>query len=30
MVLTALPVALLFLFFQKYVIAGITAGAVKG
>jgi raffinose/stachyose/melibiose transport system permease protein len=30
LVLTALPVALLYLYFQKYVIAGITAGAVKG
>jgi raffinose/stachyose/melibiose transport system permease protein len=30
LVLTALPVALLYLYFQRYVIAGITAGAVKG
>lgn len=30
LVLTALPVTLLYLYFQKYVVAGITAGAVKG
>lgn len=30
LVIVALPVAALYLYFQKYVIAGITAGAVKG
>ncbi|RCX18798.1 carbohydrate ABC transporter membrane protein 2 (CUT1 family) [Anaerobacterium chartisolvens] len=30
LVLTALPVVILYLFFQRYVIAGMTAGAVKG
>ncbi|MDR2304691.1 MAG: carbohydrate ABC transporter permease [Treponema sp.] len=30
LVLTALPIALLYLYFQKYVIAGITSGAIKG
>lgn len=29
-VLTTLPVALLFLFFQRYLISGLAAGAVKG
>ena len=29
-VLTTLPVALLFLFFQRYLIRGLTAGSVKG
>ncbi len=30
MVLTAAPVVALYLFFQKYVVAGMTSGAVKG
>lgn len=30
LVLTALPVTLLYLYCQKYIIAGMTAGAVKG
>ena len=30
MVLVSLPVILLYLFAQKYIIAGMTAGAVKG
>jgi raffinose/stachyose/melibiose transport system permease protein len=30
LVIVAFPVALLYLYFQRYVIAGITAGAVKG
>ncbi len=29
-VMTTLPVALLFLFFQRYLISGLAAGAVKG
>jgi multiple sugar transport system permease protein len=29
-VMTTLPVALLFLFFQRYLIRGLTAGSVKG
>jgi multiple sugar transport system permease protein len=29
-VLTTLPVALLFLFFQRYLVGGLSAGAVKG
>jgi ABC-type maltose transport system permease subunit len=29
-ILMSLPVVLLFLFLQKYLIKGITAGAVKG
>jgi multiple sugar transport system permease protein len=29
-VLTTLPVALLFLFFQRYLISGLAAGAIKG
>jgi multiple sugar transport system permease protein len=29
-VLTTLPVALLFLFFQRYLVRGLTAGSVKG
>ena len=29
-VLTTLPVAMLFLFFQRYLIGGLTAGSVKG
>ena len=29
-VLTTLPVALLFLFFQRYLVSGLSAGAVKG
>ena len=30
MVLTALPITLLYLYCQKYVVSGMTAGAVKG
>ena len=26
----SLPIVLLFVFFQKYMISGLTAGAVKG
>ena len=29
-VLSALPVVLLFLFLQRYIVAGLTGGAVKG
>jgi arabinogalactan oligomer/maltooligosaccharide transport system permease protein len=29
-IVTAIPVVLLFLFLQKYLISGLTAGAVKG
>jgi ABC-type glycerol-3-phosphate transport system permease component len=29
-VMTTLPVAFLFLFFQRYLISGLAAGAVKG
>jgi len=29
-VLVALPVALLFIFLQKYYVEGVTGGAVKG
>jgi raffinose/stachyose/melibiose transport system permease protein len=29
-VLTSLPVLLVFVFGQKYIVGGITAGAVKG
>jgi arabinogalactan oligomer/maltooligosaccharide transport system permease protein len=29
-VLAALPVLLLFLFLQRYIVSGLTAGAVKG
>jgi ABC-type glycerol-3-phosphate transport system permease component len=29
-VLTTLPVALIFLFFQRYLVSGLSAGAVKG
>jgi ABC-type maltose transport system permease subunit len=28
--LAALPTAIIFLIFQKYIISGLTAGAVKG
>ena len=30
LVITALPIAILYLFCQKYIVAGATAGAVKG
>ncbi|MFS0724404.1 carbohydrate ABC transporter permease [Paenibacillus sp. 1P07SE] len=30
LVLTAIPVVLIFMFFQRYIMAGITEGAVKG
>lgn len=30
LILTALPIVILYLFCQKYIIAGMTAGAVKG
>lgn len=26
----SLPIVLLFIFFQKYLVSGMTAGAVKG
>jgi ABC-type glycerol-3-phosphate transport system permease component len=29
-VLTSLPIILAFIFFEKYMVAGISAGAVKG
>jgi multiple sugar transport system permease protein len=29
-VCAAIPILLLFIFFQKYMISGMTAGAVKG
>lgn len=29
-VVTIIPVALIFLFMQKYIISGLTSGAVKG
>ncbi|NTW42696.1 MAG: sugar ABC transporter permease, partial [Cellulomonadaceae bacterium] len=29
-VLTSIPVVLLFQYLQKYIVGGITAGAVKG
>ena len=29
-VVTIIPVALIFIFMQKYIISGLTAGAVKG
>ena len=29
-VLSAIPVVLLFLFLQKYIVSGLTAGSVKG
>ena len=29
-VMAAIPVVLLFLFLQKYIVGGLTAGAVKG
>jgi arabinosaccharide transport system permease protein len=29
-VLTVIPVIVLFVFFQKHIVAGFTAGAVKG
>ncbi|MNZ95756.1 L-arabinose transport system permease protein AraQ [compost metagenome] len=30
LVLTSLPVLILYLFAQKYIVSGLTAGAVKG
>jgi raffinose/stachyose/melibiose transport system permease protein len=30
LILTALPIVILYLYSQKYIIAGMTAGAVKG
>jgi arabinogalactan oligomer/maltooligosaccharide transport system permease protein len=29
-VISAIPVLLLFLFLQKYIVGGLTAGSVKG
>ncbi|MBZ0089392.1 MAG: sugar ABC transporter permease, partial [Thermoanaerobaculia bacterium] len=29
-IVTAIPVVLLFLFLQRYLVSGLTAGAVKG
>jgi arabinogalactan oligomer/maltooligosaccharide transport system permease protein len=29
-VIAALPVLMLFLFLQRYIVSGLTAGAVKG
>jgi arabinogalactan oligomer/maltooligosaccharide transport system permease protein len=29
-IVTAIPVVFLFLFLQKYLVSGLTAGAVKG
>ena len=29
-IVTIIPVALIFLFMQKYIISGLTSGAVKG
>jgi raffinose/stachyose/melibiose transport system permease protein len=30
LVLTALPIVALYLYCQKYIVSGMTAGAVKG
>ena len=29
-IVTIIPVALIFIFMQKYIISGMTSGAVKG